>query len=134
VVPPDVLELAVPTVSPATVDLDRTVGCLSAQSIGPVVAHADFVAQFRLDLDMIHAIHVGGGLADEKTQHLALGCELDEWELDGLVGCEWLAKWPSLACVCDTLFDAVDSSTERGCCLADAVFVYEGLSNRQSAT
>jgi hypothetical protein len=83
---------------------------------------------------MIHAIHVGGGLANEEAQHFALGCEFDEGELDGLVGCEWLAKWPSLTCVCDTLFDAVYRSTQRGCCLTNPVFVHEGLSDGQSAT
>ena len=112
-VPPDMLKLAMSTVSPSTMNLDRTIGRFGAQSVGPIVAHADFITEFRLDFDMVHTIHVCSGLAYEQTQHLTLGRKFDEWELNCLVGGEWLAEWASSACECNALLDAVDCCAER---------------------
>lgn len=67
VMSPYMLELAMSAVAPPAMNLDRTIGRFSTQSVGPVIAHADFVAELRLDFDMVHAVHVCGGLADEQA-------------------------------------------------------------------
>ena len=108
VMSPYVLKLAMSAVTPSTVNLNRAIGRFGAQSIGPIIAHADLVAELRLDFDMVHTIHICGGLANEQAQHLTLSCKFDQRELNCLVGGQWFAEGASSACISDTLLHAVD--------------------------
>src|SRR5690606_6444798 len=97
VVPVDVSERLVPRVAEAAMHLHGEVGRLAAQAIGPVVAHRHLVRQSARDLGLGHAVHLPGGLADQQPQHLGLGRELHDGELDALVGGERLAEGLALA-------------------------------------
>ena len=46
--PPYMLELAMSAVAPSTVDLDRAICRFGAQSVGPIIAHADLVTELVL--------------------------------------------------------------------------------------
>jgi hypothetical protein len=65
--PPYMLELAMSAVAPSTVDLDRAICRFGAQSVGPIIAHADLVTELRLNFNVVHTVHVYGSLADEKA-------------------------------------------------------------------
>ena len=90
--PPIMLKRPPPTIPISAMDLDRPIGGLAAQPVRPVIAHADFVAEAALDVHVRHGVHLQGRLADQEAQHLELGGELDEGELDGLVVGEGLAE------------------------------------------
>ncbi len=70
---------------------------------------------------------------DERPQHLALGLQLDEGELDALVGGERLAERRSLLRVAHGLVDAELGRPQRGGRLADAILVEELLDDLQAA-
>ena len=88
VVAVDVLERLVPRVAEAAVHLHGPVGGLAAQPVGPVVAHADLVAL----AERAVRVHRPRRLVDQRAQHLALRLQLDQRELDGLVGGQRLAE------------------------------------------
>src|SRR5689334_1233083 len=88
VVPVDVLERHLAGVAESAVYLDRAVGRLTAQPVRPVVAHRHLVG----DGEGAVLVHGPGGLVDERAQHLALRLQLDERELDALVGRERLPE------------------------------------------
>ena len=89
--PPNMLKRPVPAIPIAPMDLDGAIRGLATQPVSPIVAHADLVADPLLDLHVRHGIHFDGGFTDQLAQHLALGGEFDEGELDGLVVGEGLA-------------------------------------------
>lgn len=132
-VPPDVLKLTMSAVAPPSMDLYGAISSFSAETIGPIIAHGDFVAQLVFHFDVRHAVHVGCCLADEEAEHFALRGELDERELNRLVGGERSAEWPAFASVFNGLVDAVDSCTEGGSCLPDPVFMNKSLGDGQTA-
>ena len=70
---------------------------------------------------------------DEGTQHLALGLELDQRELDALVSRQCLAEGLALLGVGDRFVDAELRRTEARGRLADAVLVEEVLHHLQAA-
>src|SRR5713226_2319518 len=71
---------------------------------------------------------------DKRAQHLALGLELDQRELDRLVRGEWLAERLALEGVIDRLVDAVLRGAQARGSLADPVLVEEVLHDTQPAT
>lgn len=130
--PPDMLKRPMPTIPVPAMHLYRAIRSLAAQPVRPVVAHADFIPETRLDGDVRHGIHFYGGLADEEAQHFGLGSELDEGELDGLVVGEGGAEGAARVGVGDGLGDTEGCGAEGGGCLADAIFVDKGLGDAQA--
>lgn len=126
-VPPDMLEGHLPRISHAAVDLYGAVGRLTAQPVGPVIAHADLVAQLTLHVDVRHRVHLPRRLADQKPQHLRLRRQLHQRELDPLVVGERRAEGCPSVRVLDGCLDAERRRAERRGCLSDAVLVHEGL-------
>ena len=70
---------------------------------------------------------------DQRAQHLALRLQLDQRELDRLVGGQRLAERLALLGVGDGLVDAVLRGAEAGGGLADPVLVEEVLHDREAA-
>ena len=101
-----------------------SIRCLRTESVGPVVAHVDLVAQVELNLLWLHVVYVVGRLAGQQSEHLHLRRQLDLRDLDGLVFRRRLAKRLPLSGVFDRFLDAV-----RGR-LTDAVFMHERLNTR----
>ena len=111
-VPPNMLKRIMPTIPPTSKRLNRPIRGLCTESVRPVVAHADLITQFLLDFAVWHGIHVVGCFADQEAKHFALGRELDEGELDCLVGGEGFAEGAALAGVGYGLLDAVDCCSQ----------------------
>lgn len=130
--PPDVLKRPMPTVPVSAMHLYCAVRSLAAQPVSPVIAHRHLVPDVLLDFYMWHGVHLDSGLADELAQHLALGGELDEGELDGLVVGEGRAEGGARVGIGDGFLDAVDGCAEGGGGLPDAVFVDEGLRDAEA--
>jgi hypothetical protein len=80
-----------------------------------------------LNLLMWHGIHLARCLADQEPEHLRLGHQLYERELDALIQCERFAEGGSGSRVGDAFADAEGCGAEAGGGLADAVLVQEGL-------
>lgn len=104
--PVNMLKRLMPTVPIPTVDLHRPIRRLTAQAVGPVVTHADLVAQLGLDLAVRHRVHLARRLPDQQPQHLALRDELDDRELDALVVREGHAEGLARVGVRDRLVEA----------------------------
>ena len=131
-VAPNMFEGIVSRVAIPAMDLYSAVCSLGAQSVGPVVAHGNLVADSPLDLVMRHRVHLQGSLANQLAQHLALCSKLHERELDTLVVAEGRAKRSAFVGVLDRLSDTVYGCAKRRCSLADAVLVDEGLGNAKA--
>src|SRR6478672_6240980 len=129
VVPVDVLERLVPRVAEPAVYLHGPVGGLAAQPVGHVVAHGHLV---RLGQRPV-GVHTPGRLVDEGTEHLALRLQLDQRELDGLVGRERLAERLAGPGVRHGAVDAELGGAQAGGGLADPVLVEEVLDDLQAA-
>lgn len=130
--PPNMFKRPMPTIPIPTMHLNRLIRRLRTQAIRIVIAHRDLIAEATLNLRMRHGVHVQRRLADEQAQHVRLGCEVDEGELDGLVVGEGLAKWGARAGVGDGGGDAEGGGAERGSGLTDAVFVDKGLGDGEA--
>lgn len=129
---PDMLKRPMPTIPVPAMDLYRAIRRLATQPISPVITHGHLIPDALLDFHVRHRVHFHGRLADELPQHFALGGEFDEGELDALVVGEGGAEGRAVVGVGDGLLDAVDGCAEGGCCLADAVFVDEGLGDAEA--
>jgi hypothetical protein len=105
VVAVDVLEGLMAAVADAAVDLNILISSLTAEPIRPIVTHRDLMADALLNLLVRHGIHLAGCLADNEPQHLRLGQQLYEWELDALVQGEGFAEGGSRSCVGDAFAD-----------------------------
>src|SRR5690242_10675733 len=129
VVPVDVLERPVPRVAQAAVHLHGAVRGVAAQPVGHVVAHGDLV---RLGERPV-GVHAPGRLVDQRAQHLGLGLQLDQRELDGLVARQRLAERLAGLRVLDRAIDAELGGAQAGGGLPDAVLVEEVLHEEQAA-
>src|SRR5215831_11530046 len=69
---------------------------------------------------------------DERAQHLALRLQLNQGELDRLIGSERLAEWLALPGIGNSLIDAVLRGAEAGRGLPDPVLVEEVLNDLQA--
>src|SRR5689334_24277277 len=129
VVPVDVLERLVPRVAQPAVHLHGAVRGVAAQPVGHVVAHGDLV---RLG-ERPGGVHAPGRLVDQRAQHLRLGLQLDQRELDGLVARQRLAERLAGLRVLDRAVDAELGGAQAGGGLPDAVLVEEVLHEEQAA-
>ncbi|MNN09306.1 hypothetical protein D3C81_1221840 [compost metagenome] len=117
----------------AAVDLHGGVRRLTDQTVRPVVAHGDLVRERGRHLGLGHPVHLPGGLADHQAQHLDLGGQFDQGELDRLIDRQRLAEGLARAGVGDALLDAEVCGAQRRGGLADAVLMDEVLGQRQPA-
>ncbi|KAJ4348757.1 uncharacterized protein N0V89_010135 [Didymosphaeria variabile] len=129
---PNMLKRQTPGIPISPMDLYRAIRSFATQPVSPVIAHGNFIPEPRFDFDVRHGVHFYGGFADEEAQHLALGGELDEGKLDGLVMGEGRAEGGAGISVGDGLLDAVGGGAEGGGSLPDAVFVDEGLGDAEA--
>src|SRR5689334_11080649 len=129
VVPVDVLERLVPRVAQPAVHLHGAVRGVAAQPVGHVVAHGDLV---RLGERPV-GVHAPGRLVDQRAQHLGLGLQLDQRELDGLVARQRLAERLAGLRVLDRAVDAELGGAQAGGGLTDTVLVEEVLHEEQAA-
>ena len=105
----DVLERHRPVVALAATGLHRLVGRVAAEPVGAVVAHRDLVG----DLHVVDTfVELPRGLVDQRPQHLGLGREVGERELDRLVRRQPLAERGALIGVVDGEIDAVQTGAE----------------------
>ena len=102
----------------------------AAQAVGPIVAHGHLV---RLGEGAL-LVHQPGGLVDQRPQHLALGLQFHQWELNALVGGQRFAEGLALLGVLHGFVDAELRRAQAGGGLADAVLVEEVLHHLQAAT
>ena len=107
------LERRVAGIAHAAVHLHGAIGGLADKSVAPVVAHRHLVGDGPLDLLVLHAVHLPGRLADQEAQHLALGLQLDQRPLDGLVLGQRLAEGLALAGVFDAFVDTELRGAQR---------------------
>jgi len=131
-VSPDMLKRIMSRIPIPAMDLDRAVRRLRTQPVRIVITHGHLIANLLLNLTVRHRVHLQRRLPDQLSQHLALGCEFDERELDALVVRERGSEGRAFVGVFDGLLDAVYGGAERGCGLADAVLVDEGLGDAEA--
>ena len=82
----DVLEGFVARIANAAVELHGGISRVAYQSVCAVITHRDFVCQVFSDIHFVHLIHLRRGFIDQQTQHLGLGLQLNERELNPLIG------------------------------------------------
>lgn len=90
------------------------------------------MADALLDFLMRQGVHFAGRLPDQESEHLCLGHELYEWELNALIQGERFSERGAGSCIGDTLADAKGCGAEAGGCLSNAVLVQEGLGYGES--
>jgi hypothetical protein len=116
----------------AAVDLHREIGCVAAQAIRFVIAHADLVRQANGDFGFGHHVHLRRRLVDQQPEHFSLGLQLNQRKLDRLIGGERLAKGLALLGISNRFIDAILCRAERRCRLPNAVFMNEMLRDREA--
>lgn len=91
------------------------------------------MANALLNLLMRHSVHLASRLPDQEPEHLRLGHQLHERELDALIQREGFPERCARSCVGDAFADAEGCGAEAGGCLSDAVFVQESLGDGEAA-
>jgi len=86
VVAVDMFERLMAGIADPAMYLHRPVGSIADQPVGAIVTHTDLVGELFGDLGLGHLIHLPRGLVDQQAEHFGIGLQLDERELDRLIG------------------------------------------------